>query len=341
VIAYATSQDSTLRAGPLIKIPGLLRDLGCEPEPVLKRAGFSPDALAHPERRVSYLMASRLLADCVEVTGCEHFGLLLGRRAGPSHLGLAGFLVRAASTVRQALEALVGNLDLHDDGGNSTLDCDGEFCQLSYRIIQPGAAAVEQIYDLCAVEMCNIMRSLCGEKWNASGVLLPRRQPRDPTPYTRFFRTVVFYDADTCSVLFPSHVLDTESPTADELLFAHLDEEARFLHQARQQNIVDSLPAVMQRGLLLNRFTARDIAEAFGMHERTLHRRLQSAGTSFRRELDSVREFLSTQLLESTNLPVCDVATSIGYADSSTFIRAFRRWTGHNPSKWRQRNQLH
>ena len=97
---------------------------------------------------------------------------------------------------------------------------------------------------------------------------------------------------------------------------------------------MDTLPAVLQRGLLLNRFSARDIANAVGLHERTLHRRLQTSGTTFRQELDRVRESLSVQLLESTSLPVCDIAASVGYADSSTFIRAFRRWTGFSPTSW-------
>jgi len=185
------------------------------------------------------------------------------------------------------------------------------------------------------------MRSLCGQQWKASEVLLPRSKPQDPTPYARYFRTIVFFDSDTCSVVFPCHLLDRQSPTANELLFEHLQEEAALCHQAQQVDVVDMLPAVMQRGLVLRRFRAQDIADAFGIQERTLHRRLQSAGTSFRQELDRVRESMSAQLLEGTHLPVRDIATSLGYSDSSSFIRAFRRWTGNNPSHWRRLSRLH
>jgi len=340
MIAQPPWQEYTLRAGPLVNIPALLREFGCDPADVMRRAGLGPNALDCPEHRISYLTGSRLLARCVEATGCDHFGLLLGQRDTPSHLGLTGFLVQAASTVRQALKALVENLDLHDEGGSVLLDEDQGYCRLSYQVVQPGAAAVEQIYDLSSVIMCKIMRSLCGQHWNASEVLLPRGKPQDPTPYTRLFRTIVLFDSDRCSIVFPCHLLDQPSPTADTLLFDHLQEEATLLHQAQHTDVVDTLPAVMQRGLLLRRFRAQDIADAFGVQERTLHRRLQSAGTSFRRELDRVRESLSTQLLEATGLPVSDIATSLGYSDSSSFIRAFRRWTGHNPSHWRRRTRL-
>ena len=57
-------------------------------------------------------------------------------------------------------------------------------------------------------------------------------------------------------------------------------------------------------------------------------------------ELDRVRESLSLQLLESSSLPICEIATSLGYADSSGFIRAFQRWTGSSPAAWRKQNSL-
>jgi AraC-like DNA-binding protein len=285
-------------------------------------------------------MASRLLARCAEASGCEHFGLLLGQRTGPSYLGLPGFLAHTASTVGQALEALTEYLDLHDEGGIVSIDREGDYCSFSYRVLQPGAAAVDQIYDLFATEFHMLMRGLCGQRWTSSEVLLPRRKPHDVSPYRAFFRTTLLFDSDTCNVLFPCHALDKKLSSADDYLYEHLKAEADALHGARTIDTVDTLPAALQRGLLLQRFSAREVADAVGLHERTLHRRLQSAGTSFRQELDRVRESLSTQLLETTSLPVCDIAVSLGYSDSSGFIRAFRRWTGHSPTEWRKRNRL-
>ena len=333
-------RECTLRVGPFVNLPKLLLDLGCDPDPVFETTGISQNELGDPEHRISYLAGSHLLAECVAVTGCEHFGLLLGQMACPSHLGMAGFLVRTASTVEQALRALVENLDLHDQGGTCTLDIDSGYSQLSFRVHQPGVMAIAQIYDLSAVLLCKIMRSLCGEGWNASQVLLVRSKPHDLTPYSNFFRTGVYFDSDTCGILFPSHYLRLKPPTADELLYHHLELEASVLHQMQHHEVVEMLPAVLQRGLLLDQCSASDIADAFGMQERTLHRRLQSAGTSFREELDRVREALSIQLLESSSLPICDIATSLGYADSSGFIRAFQRWTGSSPAFWRKQNRI-
>lgn len=330
------SQDHTFRVGPLVNLSKLLAKLGCEPDPVFERAGFKRKEFEDTENRVSYVSGSRLLADCVTATDCDHFGLLLGQMAGPSYLGIAGFLASTAATVGQALQALVDNLDLHDEGSTVTLQVEDNFCQLRFSIHQPGVSAAAQIHDLSVVVMCEIMRALCGRDWNASQVHLQRRKPRDTAPYLHYFRTAVLFDAQYCGIVFPCHNLQLKPPTADELLHHHLELEAGQLHQMQHQDIMEVLPAAIQQCLLQGQYLARDIAAALGMHERTLHRRLKSAGTTFRRELDSVRESLSIQLLEVSALPVYDVATSLGYADSSGFIRAFHRWTGSSPAAWRK-----
>ena len=285
-----------------------------------------------------YIRGSRLLALCVEATACDHLGLLLGQRAEPSHLGIAGFLLRAAPNVEQALNALVKNLDLHDEGGAVTLDIGPEYSTLSFSVILNGVSAIEQIYDLSAVMLCKIMQVLCGPDWCASTIRLARREPEDPAPYRKVFGKVLFFDSTESAITFGSSCLERKPPTADALLYRHLSQEAKELHALQHHELMEELPAALRRGLLTEQFAAHHIARIFGLHERTLHRRLRAAGTSFRQELDQARMSVSEQLLGSTSLPVCDIANALGYADSSGFIRAFQRWCGTTPSSWRKQN---
>lgn len=168
-------RDFTVRVGPLFNIPALLLDLGCDPDPILERNGFTLDDFKDTEHRTSYLRGSQLIAECVSATKCEHFDLRLGQMATPSYLGIVGYMIRAASTVGQALEALIEFLDLHDDGATCALIVEEDYSQLSFHIHQPGVSAAAQICDISAVSMCKIMRSLCGQKWNATQVLVKSR----------------------------------------------------------------------------------------------------------------------------------------------------------------------
>ena len=333
-----TQQECSVRVGPLVNIPGLLLELGHDPGPIFTRNGFVLSEFDDTEHRIPYIRGSQLLADCVAETGNEAFGLRLGQLAGPSYLGIAGFLARTASSVGQALEELVVNLSLHDEGGRCSLHIEGNYSQFSFHIHQPGVSATAHIYDLSAVMMYEIMRALCGNDWNATQILLTRKKPADLSPYTRYFRTDIRFDSESCSIVFPSHNLQLKPPMADELFHHHLKQQASELHKMQNKEVLETLPAVLQSCLLRGGCSVREIANAFGVQERTLHRRLKASGTSFRRELGRARECLSTQLLKTSGLPICDIATSLGYADSSGFIRAFKRWTGSSPAAWRKQN---
>lgn len=61
------------------------------------------------------------------------------------------------------------------------------------------------------------------------------------------------------------------------------------------------------------------------------------AGSNFRHELDAARQCFSEQLLEASNMPVAEIAVTLGYTHTSSFIRAFERWFGESPAQWRKR----
>jgi AraC-like DNA-binding protein len=51
--------------------------------------------------------------------------------------------------------------------------------------------------------------------------------------------------------------------------------------------------------------------------------------------LDEVRYDTARHLLRLTDMPLLQVATSLGYADVTAFTRAFRRWSGASPGRFR------
>lgn len=314
----------------------ILRSLGCDPEPVFNQVGFELGQFNDPNLKVPYIQASQLLAASAEATRCEHFGLLLGQSASASHLGLAGFLMRAAPTVETALEALVGHLDLHDEGGRPTLVKTTEMTLLGYTILLAGVTAVEHIYDMTTAISCNIMRALCGNSWRPKNILLSRRKPGDLEPYRRFFNAPIQFDTELSAIAFSNRWLQQTVPSADALLFDHLEKTAGDYHALQHLRLTDTLPELLRNGLLKRRWSAAEMAAELGLHERTLHRRLSDAGTSYRRELDKIRQSTSLQLLESTDMSVAQIADSMGYTNSSAFIRAFSRWTGTTPMEWRR-----
>lgn len=334
------SQEVMLRVGPFVNLPDLVRSLGHEPLPLFRSCGFQLQHFQDPENRIPYASTSKLIQRCVEATGVDHLCFLLGQMATPSHLGLCGFLAQSAATVEDALQALTNNLDLHDQGGVITFDIGTHHSSMNYNLIEPGIEEVEQISDLSAVMIYGLMRALCGSEWLADSVSMERRQPTDTAIYQKFFGTLVYFNATENSVTFNNRWLKVRPGSSDPLLYRHLAAEAEEMHHTYNSELVDKLPSCLHKALLAGQFSSKQVATRLGIHERTLHRRLKSAGTSFREELDKGRRALSQRLLSSTTLPICDIAATLGYSDSSGFIRAFQRWCDNSPSAWRSQHQI-
>ena len=78
-------------------------------------------------------------------------------------------------------------------------------------------------------------------------------------------------------------------------------------------------------------------ASALHTSGRSLRRHLAAAGTSYQQVLDEVRKRLALQYLETTHLPLFEIAVLLGFSDPSNFRRAFRKWTGRAPTDYRAR----
>ena len=91
--------------------------------------------------------------------------------------------------------------------------------------------------------------------------------------------------------------------------------------------IRDALPASLSQD---------EAASRLHMSPRTLHRRLDEEGASFRSIKEALRRDIALARLTKTRQPIARVAADLGYADTSAFYRAFTSWTGLSPERYRK-----
>jgi AraC-like DNA-binding protein len=322
-----------------MNIAGLLQELGSDPVPIFAGAGFKTGLFADPDTEVPYVAASRLLERCVQATGCQHFGLLLGASASPSSLGVAGFMLYNAPDVGTALRNLAEYLDLHDQGGIVTLNLQGGATHFGYAILQNGVAAADQIHDIALAMACKIMRGFFGAGWKSTEVLLTRQLPKNAEAYRKYFRAPLHFNSEHNAIVFPTYLLNQPIATADPLLHKHLKKEAKEQHIFRDSNILGEVRTHLRRLLISHACTSAEVAGRLCIHERTLHRKLRKEGTSFQHELDNIRRGVAQQLLTGSRMSLTKIASTLNYADKSAFSRAFKRWTGITPTQWRARTR--
>lgn len=331
----AAVMDGAVRVGPLMGIPHLLQDLGQDPAAVFAEAGVPLDIMDDPEHSVSFGAAGRLLRLCAERTGCPHFGLLVGQGAGPDCLGLVGMLAHCSPDLSRGLRNIVLYLHLHDRGAIPTLKVVEDRVLLGYAIYQPGVEGTAQIHDLAMAIGNQILSAFCGTSWRPQAVHLSHARPADISPYRRAFGAPLRFDAEQSAIVFPAAWLAHPLPGADPDRYRELEGRIADLTGPVDRDLAVQVRRVTCNLLRSGQGSREAVAGVFSVHPRTLNRRLQEQGTSFRQVREECQHEAARQLLRDTDLPVADIAAILGYADSPAFIRAFRRWTGTAPAGWR------
>ncbi|MGA0560761.1 helix-turn-helix transcriptional regulator [Larkinella sp. VNQ87] len=77
-----------------------------------------------------------------------------------------------------------------------------------------------------------------------------------------------------------------------------------------------------------------DVADELGLSVRSLQRRLQAENVTFREIVDEARRDIALRLIRTNQHNINEIAFVMGYDEPSSFRRAFKKWTGHNPKAY-------
>jgi len=255
-------------------------------------------------------------------------GLELARRAPLLTLGELGLGMRASEDLRRAYERLARyhgidapfielELDEIDGGARLTLRC-----RLPER---PGLSVV---LEASLGLLVRVGREMSGVEWSPLCVEFPHRVEHREA-WREHFGTPVRVGT-TASMTLSRDVLALQGTRPDKVLTSYLDRRAE---QRLTVQPKATLPLQVRNWLrprLWEAPTSARCARALGMSRRTMQRRLGAYRTSYSEELERLRKAHAEDLLgrgERTS----DVAVALGYADTSSFCRAYRRWFGAAP----------
>jgi AraC-like DNA-binding protein len=74
------------------------------------------------------------------------------------------------------------------------------------------------------------------------------------------------------------------------------------------------------------------VARDLGMSRQTLYRRLKDEGVTFAEVHDDLRHRMALDYLSARKVSVNETAYLLGFSEASSFVRAFKRWTGLSPT---------
>jgi AraC-like DNA-binding protein len=323
-------------------LASVLKFSGIEPQGVLAPCGFGESA-EHDDHRIERHAWYEVLDRSLDLTGDPRIGLRWAKIAAVNGgaMGLVEYLARSSSTLRTAITSLVHYGRVFQD--DLAFESVSEGRSVCLRLVSRDNARLPALWAegilaywyLIGVRLANFDTSFAK---SGTEILFAHSMPVGVTTYQRFFKCPVHFNASEYAIVFASELLDVPLATADACLFGLLESYARHLLlqlPCAGGDVQQRVRSVLLRELDGGNPTKEYVAAALRLSPRTLTRRLADAGTTFEEVLSSLRCELSARYLRDTELSISEIALALGFSGASSFVRAFRRWTGNSPSEVR------
>lgn len=314
------------RACELVNVSSTLLEYGVRPGDVLKHVGLPASAILDPDEWVSRPLFLKLINSLVELTGDHHFVLHIAERDPIEKLGVLGRAILNAHTLRQALSVAVEGTVLVQTGVRLILDEQESMARLTYEFIGRTGENPGTYIEAVLAFLLKILR-VTGETIPVQ-VSLTCEKPRNTGELERVFGRDLCFRAEYNGFIFDRSYLDLPlKQQGSEKLFT---QHGR-LRPHPEEQLVRSVRHTIDYLMLCQSPTLEKTATIHGLHKRTLERRLDRWGITFKGLLDQFRRERGMKFVQQGSRTITDIAFLLGYSDPSHFIRAFRRWTGMTP----------
>lgn len=263
-------------------------------------------------------------------------GLHLGQTITPRHLGTLGYLLQSMPTLGAALRKLQNYQRLVYDQTPMIWLAGSGHVDLTWGPEHglPGRLAD----DTSITALIHYCRLIARGSATPLRVQFINNPPPESQAYIDAYGCPVEFGAAVTSVRYSKAVLGLPLHAADVELSALMERQAAYLLSLLPEEapIIEQVRGELARLLHDGEPTLPAVAAGLGLASRTAQRRLSQAGTSFRRELETVRRLLAETYLRDAHLSIADVAQLLGYSEHSALTRSYRQWSGLTPQRWRE-----
>lgn len=310
---------------------------------LMAEVGLTPAQLADGDAKVPLRIPETLLRVYQSRYADRFPGLRLAEDVQPSTLGALGFLMQSCATLADLLEISVRFNGLLSSIGTTSVHHGPGEVEIRWACSAGSPALRRQLHEYVLGTSVVMGRLLL------PGVPRMQRVVRfiHAAP-TEFEHARIYRDFFDCPVLFgqshnaiavPSALLQTRLPHGDAALHALLETHTQRMferHVTPTASLTDEVARLLHAQLLTGNPTREAVAQQLGMSPRSLHRRLEEEGTSYREQFDVVRLEIAQVRLADTAVAIADLAEQLGFSSPQAFMRWFRLRCDVTPGQYRR-----
>lgn len=322
--------------------PDLVTALGGEPLLLLTKIGIDPEIFATDRPSTTYRQLANLLECASSELDCPDFGMRLAEcQKGSGMFGPLGFVMQSSKTFGEALEYVCSHNYAHSLAARVSL------------ARMPAQRKVFVGHDILLDRIPNISQvmeqvllighlgamEMTGGRARARSIHFRHQPVSEIKHYRHYFGCEVLFEQGQDGLVFSEQDLacairEPDTRAHGEMI-AFIDRE--FTRRSPPMHAM--VRGVIKRLLGTGDCSNACVAAELNMHLRTLHRRLDSEGTSFQQVKDEVRRDIMLYYLQQTDFECSRISQKLGFAEQSVMSRKCMNWLGASPTEVRLRRK--
>lgn len=328
----------------LLLLCDVLRRLGHDEQKVIEGLGVTRASLLQPDSRISLQTGFLAAQRAVALAGQQGLGLIYARAMNVTMHGSLGMMALVSPSIGEALEAAMRFLVLRVPFLRGALSREGSLMKIRLEPQGTLNAPAQFVMEAVLMGFAHVAEQLLGHPLKGGRIHMPGERPAYMDQFTHELPAPIRFLAGEWALLVPASLYEAKprlaDPLAAQLAREQCEQEYRQLIELRTSTAQQVQEFLRMSDAAQALPSQEEMAKRLHLSERTLKRRLQEEGSSYRQLLDDELRSRACRLLEEPRLSISEVAWRLGFADVSNFTRTFRRLTGQPPKQWRQTREL-
>lgn len=316
-------------------------DRGAERAALLRQAGIGADLLDDQDARVPLARFQALIGAAKAATGDPGFVLHHAMATRIEDHSVVGLIIHSCRNMGEAMAQLnrygrlMVEIDVMDGAERFSTDVTAEGAWVIDN--RPDPNDFPELTESSFGRFISEFLHEFPDRPFARALEVTHAAPAHATEYERILRCPVRFGAPRNAMLIDAAWLGQEFDEHNAYVFGLFTDKADALMAELEAaaSLRARIEALLLPVLHKGEISVEVVAAELGMSRQTLYRRLKEENTTFAAVADGLRRRMAVDYLTARKVSVNETAYLVGFGEASSFVRAFRRWTGQTPAQFR------
>ncbi len=344
-MTFCDSKDDILRHDDLRQAPTeaflfllsfLTKNYAYDASVFLKERGITLSHLHVKGAKINASYLNDLIDEAITRTGDAGLLFTFAKSVTPNNLGILGYLLLHSSCVEDAIVKLCRYYPLVGKTLKPIFTTDNGVYKLTLLIHKEGEMRHLEKYsaEIHLSAILHLINKIIPNPIFPIRTTFRHAKPLHVKAYQNVFGHNIVFDEVENALFFDKTQLSMKTSYDNPYLLSVFEKEAE---QSLGMSVHGSLKEQVLGYILIATgeldVSLESVAQKVGLHPRTLQKKLKEENSSFVELLGEVRQKLAAHYLQK-GLGIPTIASYLGYAEPSPFLRAFKKWFAMTPKAW-------